>query len=105
MVATIAQMASAEYYLESQRSYRHPNEYYTAGEEPDGAWFNPKGLFGMKDGAKVDAGDFQAPLQRLRPRRRGQAGAAGGQRQTLPGHRHDVFGGQEHLRTVGHRRA
>ena len=59
MVATIAQMASAEYYLESQRSYRHPNEYYTAGEEPDGAWFNPKGLFGMKDGAKVDAGDFR----------------------------------------------
>ena len=46
MVATIAQMASAEYYLESQRSYRHPNEYYTAGEEPDGAWFNPHGLFG-----------------------------------------------------------
>ena len=31
MVATLAQMASAEYYLESQRSYRHPNEYYTAG--------------------------------------------------------------------------
>ena len=59
MVATIAQMASAEYYLESQRSYRHPNEYYTAGEEPDGAWFNPKGLFGMKDGGKVDAGDFR----------------------------------------------
>ena len=58
MVATIAQMASAEYYLESQRSYRHPNEYYTAGEEPDGAWFNPHGLFGMKDGGKVDAGDF-----------------------------------------------
>ena len=59
MVATIAQMASAEYYLESQRSYRHPNEYYTAGEEPDGAWFNPKSLFGMKDGGKVDAGDFR----------------------------------------------
>ena len=59
MVATIAQMASAEYYLESQRSYRHPNEYYTAGEEPDGAWFNPHGLFGMKDGGKVDSGHFQ----------------------------------------------
>ena len=37
MVATIGQMASAEYYLESQRSYRHPNEYYTAGEEPNGS--------------------------------------------------------------------
>ena len=59
MVATIGQMASAEYYLESQRSYRHPNEYYTAGEEPDGAWFNPKGLFDLDDGAKVDSGEFR----------------------------------------------
>ena len=59
MVASIGQMASAEYYLESQRSFRHPNEYYTAGEEPDGAWFNPKGLFGLEDGVKVDAGQFQ----------------------------------------------
>ena len=59
MVATIGQMASAEYYLESQRTYRHPNEYYTVGEEPDGTWFNPNGLFGLKDGAKVDTGEFQ----------------------------------------------
>ena len=59
MVASIGQMASAEYYLESQRSFRHPNEYYTAGEEPDGAWFNPKGLFGLQDGVKVDSGQFQ----------------------------------------------
>ena len=51
-------MASAEYYLESQRSFRHPNEYYTAGEEPDGAWFNPAGLFGLDDGGKVDSGQF-----------------------------------------------
>ena len=59
MVATIAQMASAEYYLESQRSYRHPNEYYTAGEEPDGTWFNPHGMFGLKDGGKVESAHFQ----------------------------------------------
>ena len=58
MVATIGQMASAEYYLESQRSFRHPNEYNTAGEEPDGTWFNPKGLFGLEDGGKVDSGHF-----------------------------------------------
>ena len=58
MVATIGQMASAEYYLESQRSFRHPNEYYTAGEEPDGTWFNPKGLLGLEDGGKVDSGYF-----------------------------------------------
>ena len=59
MVATIGQMASPDYYLESQRSYRHPNEYYTAGEEPDGTWFNPKGLLGLEDGAKVDSGEFR----------------------------------------------
>ena len=58
MVATLAQAASAAYYLESQRSFRHPNEYYTAGEEPDGVWFNPKGLFGLADGSKVDSSDF-----------------------------------------------
>ena len=58
MVATLAQAASAAYYLESQRSFRHPNEYYTAGEEPDGVWFNPKGLFGLGDGGKVDSSDF-----------------------------------------------
>ena len=58
MVATLAQAASAAYYLESQRSFRHPNEYYTAGEEPDGVWFNPKGLFGLSDGGKIDSSDF-----------------------------------------------
>ena len=58
MVATLAQAASAAYYLESQRSFRHPNEYYVAGEEPDGVWFNPKGLLGLENGAKVDSSDF-----------------------------------------------
>ena len=58
MVATLAQAASAAYYLESQRSFRHPNEYYTAGEEPYGVWFNPKGMFGLANGGKVDSGDF-----------------------------------------------
>ena len=58
MVATLAQAASASYYLESQRSFRHPNEYYTAGEEPDGVWFNPAGLLGLDNGGKVDSGDF-----------------------------------------------
>ena len=58
MVATLAQAASAAYYLESQRSFRHPNEYYTAGEEPDGVWFNPAGLLGLENGSKVDSADF-----------------------------------------------
>ena len=58
MVATLAQAASAAYYLESQRSFRHPNEYYTAGEEPDGVWFNPHALFGLADNGKIDSSDF-----------------------------------------------
>ena len=59
MVATLAQAASAAYYLESQRSFRHPNEYYTAGEKNRTAmWFNPQGLFGLADGGKVDSSDF-----------------------------------------------
>ena len=58
MVATLAQVASAAYYLESQRSFRHPNEYYTAGEEPDGVWFNPRGLLSLENGGKVDSSDF-----------------------------------------------
>ena len=67
MVATIGQMASAAYYLESQRSYRHPNEYYTAGEEPDGTWFNPRGLFGLEDGVKVDPARFRRLYEGFEP--------------------------------------
>ena len=40
------------------RSFRHPNEYYTAGEEPDGVWFNPHALFGLTDSGKIDSSDF-----------------------------------------------
>ena len=58
MVAMIAQAATAEFYLQRQRSYRHPNEYVRAGEEPDGVWWNPSGLFGLKDGGRVDSRDF-----------------------------------------------
>ena len=28
------------------------------GEEPDGVWWNPSGLFGLADGGKVDSRDF-----------------------------------------------
>ena len=58
MVATLAQAASAAYYLEGQRSFRHPNEYYTAGEEPDGVWFNPHALFGLTTAARSTAVTF-----------------------------------------------
>ena len=57
-IATLHPMASAEYYVMSQKSMRHPNDYYTAGVEPDGVWWNPSGLFNFSDGAKVNAKDF-----------------------------------------------
>ena len=58
MVATMAQAASSAYYLQSQRSFRHPTEYYTAGQEPDGVWFNPNNLLGLANGEKIDSAAF-----------------------------------------------
>ena len=58
MVATMSQAASSAYYLHSQRSFRHPTEYYTAGEEPDGVWFNPNDLLGLTDTENIDSKDF-----------------------------------------------
>ena len=63
MVATIATAASADYYIHSQASHRPVEEYYLSGEEPDGVWWNPAGLFGesragMGDGGTVDSADF-----------------------------------------------
>ncbi len=85
MVATIGQMASAEYYLESQRSFRHPNEYYTAGEEPDGAWFNPKSLFGLEDGEKVDSGHFHRLYSGFAPDGSGKLVQRAGNPERSPG--------------------
>ncbi len=58
MVATMSQAASSAYYLHSQRSFRHPTEYYTAGEEPDGVWFNPNDLLGLTDAKNIDSKAF-----------------------------------------------
>ena len=85
MVATIGQMASAEYYLESQRSFRHPNEYYTAGEEPDGTWFNPKALFGLEDGGKVDSGHFHRLYSGFAPDGSGKLVQRAGNPERSPG--------------------
>ena len=85
MVATLAQAATAEYYLESQRSFRHPNEYYTAGEEPDGAWFNPKGLFGLEDGGKVDSGHFHRLYHGFAPDGSGRLTRNAGSERRSPG--------------------
>ena len=67
MVCTIAKMASAAYYMESQRSYRHPNEYYVGGEEPDGVWWNPSGMFDLVDGGKVESRHFHALYEGFSP--------------------------------------
>ena len=85
MVATLAQAASAAYYLESQRSFRHPNEYYTAGEEPDGVWFNPKGLFGLEDGGKVDGGEFHRLYHGFAPDGSGKLTRNAGSEKRSPG--------------------
>ena len=85
MVATLAQAASAAYYLESQRSFRHPNEYYTAGEEPDGVWFNPKGLFGLEDGGGVDSGHFHRLYHGFAPDGSGRLTRNAGSEKRSPG--------------------
>ncbi len=59
MVCTISTGAPAEYYLDAQRSTRHPNSYYVGGEEPDGVWWNPKGLFDLKDNAPFDPAEYR----------------------------------------------
>ena len=85
MVASIGQMASAEYYLESQRSFRHPNEYYTAGEEPDGSWFNPNGLFGLEDSVHVDCSQFQRLYNGFAPDGTGKLARGAGGTHRSPG--------------------
>ena len=92
MVATLAQAASAAYYLESQRSFRHPNEYYTAGEEPDGVWFNPKESVRPGKRRQGRQRGLPPPLSRLRARRLGQADAQRGEREALTRPRHDLLG-------------
>ena len=85
MVATLAQAASAAYYLESQRSFRHPNEYYTAGEEPDGMWFNPRGLFSLENGGKVDSGHFHRLYHGFAPDGSGRLTRNAGSEKRSPG--------------------
>ena len=60
MVASIGQAAAAEYYLECQRSYRPADAWFVPGEEPDGAWCNPSGLFDIADGSRVETPDWLA---------------------------------------------
>ena len=73
------------FYLESQRSFHHPNEYYTAGEEPDGVWFNPRGLLGLEDGGRVDSADFHRLYHGFAPDGSGKLTRNAGSEKRSPG--------------------
>ena len=64
---TVTQAASAAYYLGHMASHRSPFHYYNAGDEPDGRWWNPSGLFGLDDGEVIGAEQFQALYAGLSP--------------------------------------
>ena len=64
---TVTQAASAAYYLGHMASHRSPFHYYNAGDEPDGRWWNPSGLFGLEDGEAIGAEQFQALYAGLSP--------------------------------------
>ena len=73
MVATISKAATADYYIHSQASFRPPGEYYLSGEEPDGSWWNPEGLFASEEtksenGETIDSADFYRLYRGLDPR-------------------------------------
>ncbi len=58
MVATIAKMAVPSYYIESQAA--HEGYYTGGGKERPGEWYNPTGLFRLKDGGLVWEKKFYA---------------------------------------------
>lgn len=64
---SLTQAASASYYLGHCSSHRSPFHYYNGGDEPDGRWWNPTGLFGLEDGADIDPEAFQALYSGLSP--------------------------------------
>ena len=58
MTTSIGPLANPDYYLRMQRSHQAANGYYTGGGEPDGIWWNPAGLLGLKHGAVVGTDAF-----------------------------------------------
>ncbi|MDE0059586.1 MAG: relaxase domain-containing protein [Defluviicoccus sp.] len=73
MVAKIARAATADYYIHSQASFRPPGEYYMSGEEPDGIWWNPSGLFNsekvdVSHEHKIDSAAFYALYRGIDPK-------------------------------------
>ncbi len=76
MVATLAKMAVPTYYIESQAAHEgHEVEgpdagegYYTGGgKERPGEWYNPTGLFRLKDGGLVYDKKFYALAKGFSP--------------------------------------
>lgn len=73
MVAFISRLLNssktAEYYLSQQTSH-HPQAGLASqpGDDPDGVWWNPDGLFGLQDGAPVTPFEFRALFQGIAPR-------------------------------------
>lgn len=64
---TIAPMASADYYLSLMASHRSIYEYYQAGNEPDGKWWNPSGLLGLTDCDDIESTAFERLRAGLSP--------------------------------------
>ena len=60
-------MASSDYYLSSQQGYKDPAKYYTTGQEPNGRWWNPSGMFSLKDGEEIDTESFMKLYQGFSP--------------------------------------
>ena len=106
MVATLGRMAVASYYLESQKSFRPTGEpgegsgeaagmgaggldavtgYYVEGDEPDGVWWNPAGLLGLKDGGTVDSLDFTQVYHGFNPKTGDRLTRNAGSRTRSPG--------------------
>ena len=64
---TIAPMASADYYLSQMASHRSIYEYYQAGNEPDGKWWNPSGMLGLTDKDDIESRAFERLRAGLSP--------------------------------------
>ena len=64
---TIAPMASADYYLSQMASHHTIYEYYQAGNEPDGKWWNPSGVLGLTDGDDIESTAFERLRAGLSP--------------------------------------
>ena len=105
MMATLSQPATAEYYVMCQLSMRHPNEYYTGGAEPDGVWWNPAGLFGLKTGNTISTKDFYRLYEGYSPETGDKLTRERGQEEPLRRHRPHLQRRQERLRALGYRGA